>query len=316
MSVYSPLPYLGNGVGIRTAYATLLPPGGRVVAYVGKSGVPVNAYGDLAHSGLLVQTLNQGLAMCTGNDGDTVVILPGHTESISTADQMSSLVAGTKIIAAGDNLFTFDTATTATFLVDVDNVVLDGLKFDFTGIDNLAAPITVTGANCRIVNCEAVVASATEGCVRGITVSTGASGFKFMYNTFHSIGEDDAQTNAIVSIDAAVNNVLIEGNYISAATPGDSVGLIDITAAATNVVIKDNSLLQLESLNAVAAIQVADVAATGMIFNNRIKLAEANTLATSGIAFAGTSATFGLYNNLVLDDVESASGALAPAVGS
>jgi hypothetical protein len=311
MSVYSPLPYLGNGVGIRTAYATLLPPGGRVVAYVGKSGVPVNAYGDLAHSGLLVQTLNAGLAMCTGNDGDTVVILPGHTESISVADQMSALVAGTKIIAAGDNLFTFDTATTATFLVDVDNVVLDGLKFDFTGIDNLAAPITVTGANCRIINCEAVVASATEGCVRGITVSTGANGFKFMYNRFHSVGEADPQTNAIVSIDAAVNNVVIEGNYISAATPGDTVGLIDVTAAATNVTIKDNSLLQLESTDASDAIVIADVAATGMVTSNRIRLSEDNTPNASGLAI-GSSAVFGAYNNLCTS--ANASGVLSPTV--
>ena len=314
--VFPNLPNYGQGIGLRTPYGTLLPPGGRVVAYVGKSGVPVNSYGELFNSGLLVQTLDAGLARCTAGDGDIVVVLPGHTESISSADAMSSLVAGTRIIATGHNLFTFDTATTATFLLDQDNVVLQGLKFDFTGIDNVAAPITVTGANVVVQDCNAVVASATEGCVRGITVSSGANGFRFNRNVFHSVGEADPLTNAVVSIDAAVNDVEVNDNYISAASPGDTVGLIDITAAATNVRIQRNFLLQYESTDAVAAIHVADVAATGMINGNRIKLAEANTLATSGIAFAGTSATFGVYENRVLDDVESASGALAPAVGT
>ena len=304
----SDTPLLATNTAIRTPFGLLLPPGARVAAYV---GTQVDANDFYADGRLRVDTLNEGLNRCRSGAGDVVVVMEGHTESITSADQMSNLVAGTKIVGAGDNLFTYDTAATASFLLDVDDVTLDGLKFDCTGIDNVAAPMTVTGARAQLLGCEFLMSSGTEGVVQGIALSgTAADGFRMINCALRSIGEADPTTTGMVVIGGASDDIVLQGNYISAATPGDTVGVIDVTAAATNLRIIDNDLIQLESTDAAFALIVDNVAATGVVKFNRVRLSENNAPATSGLSI-GASAVISLHDNTVT--AAHASGALSPA---
>src|SRR5688500_12952960 len=143
--------------GVDLGSAIVLPPGGEVRAYVRSTGP---ADGDpLDLNSKLVTTLNAGLARCRASRGDVVIVLPGHTEKISSADQMSSLGAGTRIIGAGYGTmrptFTW-TAATSTFLFDVANTSIENCRLFLAGPHaagtavTVAAPITVTGASCAI----------------------------------------------------------------------------------------------------------------------------------------------------------------------
>ena len=303
----SEIPLVAERTAVRTPFGVLLPPGGRVAAYVGSQTDANDFYAD---GRLLVSTLNAGLARCRPGGNDYVIVKDGHSENISSADQMSNLVAGTRIVAEGNCTFTF-TATAASFLVDVDDVKLIGLKFDCTGVDNLVAPMTVTGARCSITDCEFILQDGSNGALKGVELSgTAADGFVFARNKMLSADQADPLTSGALVIAGASDNIEVVGNYISAASPGDTVGLIDVTAAATNLRIYENDLLQLESTNAADALIIDNVAATGMVSKNRIRLSENNAPASSGVSI-GASADIGLFDNLVT--AANASGALSPA---
>jgi hypothetical protein len=315
------LPLAGNtSIGQRTLYGTWLPPGARVAAYVGPQSDTTDSYST---SSLLVSTLNAGLARCRSGKGDVVVVLPGHAENISTADFFTSLVAGTRIIGVGmpgqTILPTFTwTATASSFLLDVANVVLDNLAFDWTSVDGVVAPITVTGAGCTISNCKFSVQTASAGALKGVDVSTGANGFRFINNTMLGIGEAQPLTSSAVLVSAAVDDVEISDNYICTAGPGAATtGLIAVTAAATNVRIRRNETVNLETAGtALFTITVGDVAATGIISRNFCKITSAVTTTTSGVE-VGTAALVGvgMFENYCTDTAE-AQGVLAPTASS
>lgn len=311
------LPMYSAGYGIVTPYGIHLPPGSKVAAYLRSTGPQSNDDPFLAKN--ITTTLNEACKRVRSGLGDTIVALPGHTENLAVADSVPDLVAGTRIISAGrpgaSNNPTFTwTATASTLLLNVANVTLQGLSLVWNGIDGVVSAIPVSAAGCSILGCQITVASASAGALLGVTVGTGASGFCFCGNTVLSVDEAQPLTSAVVLVNAAVDDVLISGNYISAANPGTNVlGLIAVTAAATNVRIVGNTCIQLESVGtADFAITVGAVAATGTISNNYIKTASAAVGDVSGVSVdSAAQATMGLFENYVAGPTVG-SGLLSP----
>src|SRR3989304_2715109 len=151
----SALPYYQAMPGIITPYGTLLKPGGRVAAYVRSTGAQ-DGEDHFASSGNLVTTLQAGLARCRSGMNDIVYVLPGHAEDVSSADMFTNLVAGRQVMGVGvlgaSNNPTFTwTATASTFLLDVADVSISGLTFNWIGIDAVVAPLTVSAAGASKV---------------------------------------------------------------------------------------------------------------------------------------------------------------------
>lgn len=311
-------PFFGAYDAIATAYGTFIKPGGRVAAYVRSTGAQE---GDdyFAASGLLVSSIAAACARCRSGMNDIIGVLPGHVETLAVADSLPNLVAGTQIVSFGspgasNNPVLNWSATASTLLLNVADVSLIGLNMVWNVVDGLVSAIPVSAAGCTIAGCHITVADADEGALLGVTVGTGASNFKFCGNTVLSVGEAQPMTSAVVLVNAAVNDVLIADNYISAANPGTNVlGLIAVTGAATNIRILRNTLIQLESVGtADFAVTVGAVAATGTISNNYVKTASAAVADVSGIAVdAAAQATMGLFENYVVGPTV-ASGLLSP----
>jgi hypothetical protein len=298
----SALPYYQSLPGIITPYGTLLKPGGRIAAYVRSTGAQ-DGEDHFAASGMLVSTLNAGLARCRSGQGDIVYVLPGHTESISTADFMSSLVAGTQIVSAGcpgmtNNPTLTWTAAAGTFLLDVADVSIVGMTLDWAGVADCAAPMTVTGAGCAMIGNHIVAQSDVVSfqCLKGVTVSTGAHNFLFANNYVRADSEDDDAnvTGGIINIAAVVRGVKVVNNIIAYACAGDTVGIVDQTAAATNTVVANNLFRQLAA-NAAFAIIMDD--GHGYVHNNYIRITENVAPTSAGVSIA--SGTFLLHDNQV-----------------
>lgn len=288
----SALPYYQAMPGIVTPYGTLLKPGGRIAAYVRSTGAQ-DGEDHFASSGMLVSTLNAGLARCRSGMGDIVYVLPGHTENISTADAMSNLVAGTQIIGTGrpgatNNPTLTWSAIAATFLLDVADVSIQGMNLVFGGADNVTAPITVTGAGCAMFgnSINYGTTSALE-CAIGVTVHTGAHDFLFASNRCHSLG-GAVSTNAI-AITAAVNRCTIIGNDFDIEAAGATNGVIDISAAAVQVRIVGNTIVNRRASAAVAVRWTDTAALTGVIAKNYLGFTADVTVATAALSAAGTS---------------------------
>lgn len=304
------LPAVGNdSIGLRTVHGTWLPPGSRVAAYVGPQSDSTDAY---VSSSLLVSTLNAGLARCRSGKGDVVVLLPGFSENISTADYASSLVAGTRIVGIGNKGETIHptltwTATASTFLLDVANVSIENVTMNFAGIDNVVAPITVSAAGCCINNCKIVVqsAAASAGCTAGVTVAAGASDFKFLNNECISDDEDEPLTaGGVVEISGAASNVTVANNYMSFAAAA-TIGGIRVSEAATNVKIMSNTLVNLETTSGAVCILVSSSTAMGVVSDNDLKYMTGADPNGADIGLSLNSATLiGNFRNYSVDDAD------------
>jgi hypothetical protein len=324
MAVGNNLPLVGvKSLGVRTTFGSWLSPGSRVAAYLGPAGVFEDPYSE----NMRVSTLALAAGRVRSGKGDVILALPGYAENVNSA-AYANLPAGTKLIGLGTPgessapKLTW-TLAAATLLLSNADITIQNMTLDFAGVDNVAAPITVTGRGFQLLNCKVVLQSAalSAGCVKGVTLGAGAHGAVISGNKFLSDDTGEPQDGGgAIAVGAAASNalddILIEDNYILSASPGDTVGQIDVITTCTNVRILRNMLVNLAA-DANTGIRVDDVVSNGIVAYNLVKLAEAQTLAGAGVIVSGTTnPTWGVFENRVLDDLESVSGALTPGVGT
>jgi len=301
----NPPPFLSNYAAISSPWGTFIKPGGRIAAYVRSTGAQ-DGDDHFATSGLLVSTLQAGLLRCRSGQGDAVIVLPGHAENVSTADFFTNLVAGTQIIgmaAARSNLMptlTF-TATAATFLLDVANVSLTGIKFA-VGIDALVSFLTVSATGCRIESC--VFQSGTSAALdmgTAIIVAAGGDELSVVNNTFAGTGTA-VNTNSI-SVTGAVNGFTCLQNDFDVQLSGATAGVIEFSAAATQFRVSRNNIVNRRATAAVAIRWSDTVALAGIVSENNLAFAADVTGATAALSAAGTTNhAVRAFDNLVHDE--------------
>lgn len=240
------IPFQLMSGGLRTEFGTLMGPGGSVMAFVHHEGGARSA--DITAATTVPQvykTLNAALRVCRPGWGDTVFVLPGHAENISAADQMSNLVAGTRIVGLGvGNLrptFTW-TAAGATFLFDQPNVLLANCRLLMdpgTGGVTVAAPITISAAGCVIDNC--LIRMGTDVNNKptiGITTTAAADDLTLSNLDIYSVLGSVAITTAIRIVGGS--RLRMVRCNIQAGTSAVAVGVVQfLTTAALQVYIAD-----------------------------------------------------------------------------
>lgn len=239
------LPKYQMAAGLQTEFGVITPPAGRVAAYVRSTGV--QSGDDKNVTSRLFLTLNAGLAECRPGMGDVVMVLPGHTESIATADAMSNLVAGTKIVGIGRGSIMPKltwTAAAATFLLDQANCSIEGMRLNTSpdsGTVTVAAPITVSATGCAITNCEfRTSVSATSLSTIPLTTTAAASDFEFSGNLMLG-ATAGACTTGIRFVGA--DRLRFTNNFVSVATSGVAVGAVQfLTTASTDIQMLYNYL--------------------------------------------------------------------------
>lgn len=301
--------------GVRTAYGHILPPAGRVAAYV-CNGTCQDA-GDKQFSDNLVTTLSDGLKRCRSGYRDTVYVLPGHSESVVDATMLDNLVPGTQIIGIGDGssmpVFRWTTSTSAQWKLDDANVRVEGLRLRLEGVNAVTKAINITAADCVLANNDIEVASgASNICAIAIECGAGSTRTPISQNRIRgSVG--NAVTDGI-KIVSAVEGIEILGNRMQFAATSAN-GQIHITAAATGLFIAGNIMY-----NTVAGgqfnIVTAAVAADGVACDNYLGCLKGGGTAPASDGFSVGVGTLivGFQNFAVGVAIDTGSAALAPAV--
>lgn len=169
-------------------------------------------------------TVDAAIGACTANAGDTIFILPGHTETV-TAASIALDVAGVRIIGLGHGLnrptFTYGAAA-ATVTVSAANCGWENCHF-IANFADVAAAFTLGAAKdfelkkCTFADAGAdlnyfniVVTGATDNAADGLTV----------------IGNNwlnkDANSKAFISILGNCDRLYVTDNFV------DSAGTTDI----------------------------------------------------------------------------------------
>lgn len=312
------LQFQGMPLGMRLGPVTVLT-GGANVHFLRSTGP--QTYDPPELTARLFTTLNAALGQCRSGAGDVVLVLPGHAENISTADQMSNLVAGTKIIGLGDGnergSFTW-TAAAATFLMDVANVSIANVRMFWAGPHaagsalTVAAPITVSAAGCSIRDCQIFAGFDADQIVTiGLTTTAAADDFTFAGNDLFAATA--AECTTMIQFVGA-DRLRFIGNFITAATSAVGVGVVRfLTTASTDIRMYDctiqntkaaseNAITGMAGLTGVADYMhfcVLDDAAGNLVLSDAVSAFEtpasiqfgANVYVTNTIAETGAKMT-------------------------
>ena len=173
-------------------------PNGGLIHYVHSSGA---AALDLLPPGMTAPSpggfytsINAALGGCRSGRGDSIGCLPGHVESVSTADFLSGLGTKTDITVFGMGAGTARpaltwTAAAASILFDVANFRMRNFQFFLAGpqaagtAQTTAAPITISATGWEISGCDIFWGFDADQIVTiGITTTAAATKGKFNRN--------------------------------------------------------------------------------------------------------------------------------------
>ncbi|MCR4338510.1 MAG: hypothetical protein NUW01_01340 [Gemmatimonadaceae bacterium] len=248
-----------------------------------------------AHDGSITKpfaTIDYAVGRCTATNGDVILVAPGHAETISAAGGIDLDVAGISVIGLGNDrdrpTISF-TATASDMDVDANDIYVENIHFDMTGIDAVAAGIDVNAAGFSLVGCDILMADSGGQATRGIVGATAADRMKILGCTIRST---TAGAASAINLVGTADGVEIGHNYIY----GDfSVASIENATGAgnlhSNLDIHDN-YIQNDNNGNWAIELVAD--STGTIRKNHI--------VTDAIATAVDWGACSAFGNLYFDD--------------
>lgn len=254
--------------------------------------------GSAANSGRrpnqAVVTIDAAVGLCTANNGDIIVVLPLHVETITAAAGLALDVAGITVIGIGSGAsrpqINFTTAVGASAVVSAASITLQNLLFT-GGFDALTGPIDIQAADCKMYDFET---RDVTGQMTDCIVTTLAADRFHIKGWLHS-GATAAGADTALSI-VGGDGIIVEdfdifGNFAVAA-------IENVTTAATNLRIGggsgENYIQQgLDSATPVAVTLAA--ASTGHVGPNihaRIGVDATSNAANITEAFVGAAMQF------------------------
>jgi hypothetical protein len=219
--------------------------------------------------------------------GDVVYVMPGHAETVNAAGDITMDIAGVKVVGLGRGTarptFTFATDTAATWLITAANISVENVLVTTTGTIDVVSGITVTGADCHLVDVEVRDNAADSQFVDPLIISTGAARAKLIRPVVRSHASGDAAQSGIL-ISAAVDGVEIDDANIDGL---HATGCIESTAAATNTIIRRPILRQRHATQD-AAINL-NASNTGFVDSARIRVATNDQAGLDGAIVAASA---------------------------
>ena len=239
-------------------------------------------------------------AACRANRGDRIIALPGHVETVATANPWSTMPAGVGIYGTGQvdsgQRPTINFTAAASTLVLPANTILDNFQIDCcaTAATVVAAPFTISAAGCKFTrNLVHVATSATQLATAPFTVASGGDDFWMENNQIWTTGAGTFATNPTnhVLVNAAVKGFRFQYNRVYGGTAAATGMLAFATAAATNSVIHGNWMLNMFATSAACIVGMAGV--TGIVSYNHLGVGNTAGAATAqGITTPGNWVLF------------------------
>jgi hypothetical protein len=229
-------------------------------------------------------TIQSAHDQASAANGDTIVMAPGHAETIATAGGIALTKAGIRYVGTGmgsEKTTISFSATGSTLTQTGANCVYENIRF-VGAKDGLVAPFTISVANTTFINCE-FIDTTTLNTLHWLTVT--AAGTELSLIDCHNKGTDTAGNTAFITL-AAVEDVKI----INLKSQGDfSAANIDCSAAVIDIQI-DRCFL--ENLNAVDVNIEGFAASTGWIANCKCEIAT-----DAQVTWINTPGEISLYEN-------------------
>lgn len=223
-------------------------------------------------------TIDYAVGQCTDAQGDLIIVLPGHVETISAAGSLDIDVGGISILGVGNgqNKPRLNyTAVAGTVEVDADDILIENLWFSANVTDGVTIGVNVkTGADDLVIrNCDFRAESATKEFLIAISIAATNARQSIVGCTFWEAA--GSATAAIATVgacdDLLVKDCFFDGTY--------STATIDIDAG-TNVVVRPKFInnVALNTDTGAGLFVVMDAGTVGFFLGNRSGIGKANTV--------------------------------------
>jgi hypothetical protein len=261
------------------------------------------------------RTLDFANGQCTASRGDLIIVMPGHSETLSTAIALAMDIAGVTVLGLGSGTlrpkFILDTATTATIAVSAANVSFKNIVFSANFAD-IAELFTPTAVNLTCEDCKFTQEATNMNFVEIADTSTTdneADGLAFIRCEWI---EPDVATTSLVNVDADLAGLKVHDCYIDLGVNGVLSAIAEIAAGKdlTNVDIRRNYVSRLVAASAVQLMTFVDTTTTntGIMEDNRCR-----SLDILGELLLSAGTNISLYNNLSTSAVDL-SGYVLPVI--
>jgi len=249
-------------------------------------------------------TIAQAEALCVTGRSDVVIVMEGHSETITGSPSLTLDTAGTKIIGEGGRTrkpqVLIDGADTAYVTITAADIVLQNITFK-AGHADIAKALNVAAAGVEIRNCNFEENIATENFLIAILTTNAAD--DLVVDGCFITTVDGAETEAI-KIVGACNRVAITNNYIKGAYTVSAISAT--TAACLDMQIGNNKIINTLAGDDLAGCIDLFAASTGIIYNNCLYM-EDNTDCLTAV----DGANCGRVNNLTANEYGEEAGAAA-----
>jgi hypothetical protein len=160
-------------------------------------------------------TLDFAIGQCTANNGDVIVLMPGHAETISADGGVAIDVAGITILGLGSGAarptFTFS-ATDATMEVTAASTVICNVVL-LGGVDATTGVLEIAAADCALINTEY---RDSTGQATDVIITTAAADRLTIDGHRHIGAAGDGGDTAVAVVgcdDVTIRNCELYGNF-------------------------------------------------------------------------------------------------------
>lgn len=259
-----------------------------------------------------VGTLDEAFALCTANQGDVIVVMPNHAETITGAAGIAHDKAGVSVIGLGIGnqrpRFLMDAGTAVTYAISAADAYVENLVFA-AGHADIVTCFNVTAGFAWINGCEFVNNVVDENFLTEIkatsTTDNNADGLRVTNCRVMTV---DASAVEFIEINADLDGLVVKNNFVCKS--GGTASALVLCATGkdlTNCDIQWNFLYH--AMTAGDLIIDNDTAVnTGIVAHNRCKHLDV-TGAHSLIDCDGV----GLFDNLSTSTATT-SGFVLPAI--
>lgn len=195
-------------------------------------------------------SLDYAIGRCTANNGDIIMLMPNHAETLTGAAAVVFDVAGITVIGMGQYnnrpRFLLDAGTTVDIDVTADDVTIENCVFA-SGHSDVATCFDLDAKGFRLLNCEFVDNTTHEnflvGITSGSTTDNVCDGLTLIGNKFYTA--TDSHT-AFATLVGDIDYMHVEGNIYMQGAPGGSAGSAGIFLNGTagddwnNALVKGN----------------------------------------------------------------------------
>jgi hypothetical protein len=196
-------------------------------------------------------TLDGAINKTTANNGDVILVHPGHAETISAAAAITFDVAGVTVIGMGvgnsRGTITLDTAATVDIDVTADDTQIHNLIFSMNYAD-VVEVFDLSAAGFVVNKCRFVDTAASMNFVdliKGTTTNNECDRLEFTNNVVIS---PDTGNNGVLDIGGDIDGLVFNGNFISMGV-ANSEAIISVATGkdVTNCEITYNNIYRLNT---------------------------------------------------------------------